>query len=90
MALFNWNVKCVIQVIVVMGVWWYFQEKTLPEWKIDEVTWWLGAVLLIFSVYFGNTWQLIGVQRLGHSEKSDTVNAVHCFRDWNEGTFPSS
>ena len=27
MALFNWNVKCVIQVIVVLGVWWYFQKK---------------------------------------------------------------
>ena len=54
MALFNWNVKCVIQVIVVLGVWGYFQGNTLPEWKPDEVTWWLGAVLLIFSVYFGN------------------------------------
>ena len=42
------------------------------------------------GTYFGNTWQLIGVQRLGHSEKSDTVNAVHCFRDWGESTFPSS
>ena len=42
------------------------------------------------GTFFGNSWQLIGVQRLGHSEKSDTVNAVHCFRDWSEGTFPSS
>jgi hypothetical protein len=54
MALFNWNVKCVIQVIVVLGVWWYFQKNTLPEWKFDEVTWWLGAILLVFAVYFGN------------------------------------
>ena len=54
MALFNWNVKCVIQVIVVMGVWGYFQGTTLPEWKVDDVTWWLAAVLLVFSVYFGN------------------------------------
>ena len=42
------------------------------------------------GTFFGNSWQLIGVQRLGHSEKSDTVNAVHCFRDWGESTFPSS
>jgi hypothetical protein len=42
------------------------------------------------NTFFGNSWQLIGVQRLGHSEKSDTVDAKQCFRDWNEGTFPSS
>ena len=42
------------------------------------------------GTFFGNSWQLIGVQRLGHSEKSDTVDAKQCFRDWGEGAFPSS
>ena len=54
MALFNWNVKCVIQVVFVMGVWGYFEGQPLPEWKADDPTWWLAAVLVIFSVYFGN------------------------------------
>ena len=54
MALFNWNVKCVIQVVFVMGVWGYCEGQPLPEWKADDPTWWLAAVLLIFSVYFGN------------------------------------
>jgi hypothetical protein len=54
MALFNWNVKCVIQVIVVMGVWGYFQNENLPEWELENPVWWIAAVLLIFAVYFGN------------------------------------
>jgi hypothetical protein len=54
MALFNWTVKCVIQVVIVMGVWGYFEGQPLPEWKADDPAWWLAAVLLIFSVYFGN------------------------------------
>ena len=54
MALFNWNVKCVIQVVFVMGVWGYFEGQPRPEWKADDPTWWLAAVLVIFSVYFGN------------------------------------
>ena len=54
MALFNWNVKCVIQVIVVMGVWGYFSNENLPAWELENPVWWISAVLLVFSVYFGN------------------------------------
>ena len=41
------------------------------------------------NTFFGNTWQLIGVQRLGHQDKSDTVDAKSCFQSWDTTNFPA-
>ena len=41
------------------------------------------------GTFFGNTWQLIGVQRLGHQDKSDTVDAKSCFQSWDTTNFPA-
>ena len=55
MALFAWNPKCVIQGLVVIGAWVYFDhEGGVPAVEFDEWTWWLTAALVVFAVYFGN------------------------------------
>ena len=55
MALFAWNPKCVIQGLVVISAWVYFDhESGVPAVEFDEWTWWLTAALVVFAVYFGN------------------------------------
>ena len=49
MALFHWNGKCVVQGLAVAGAWYYFSEEdSLPEFSL------IGALLLVWAVYFGN------------------------------------
>ena len=39
--------------------------------------------------YFGNAWQLVGVQRLGHMDRPDAAEAKTSFVAWDSSAFPA-